>query len=184
MLRQLGRPISNARTVAVRGLHRHPLAPASHFFPNDVWHRMSRMSHEFDRIINNAFKASPFRPFVENPESAMHPSIVEDFRVRNPIIEEDGVKKFKLSFDVRRFKPEDVKIETTAADKMLKIEAKHFDEMSNYQYARTVSLPEGVNPSEIKCTYRSDGVLLVEAPYVEPPPKEPVVDTPIAVSHK
>lgn len=43
-----------------------------------------------------------WRPFV----GFQHPTDTELFRMKNPIIEEDGVKKFKLEFDVRRFKPE------------------------------------------------------------------------------
>lgn len=33
---------------------------------------------------------------------------MESFRLRNPVVEEDGVKKYLLEFDVRRYKPEEV----------------------------------------------------------------------------
>ena len=127
-------------------------------------------------IIISAF----WRPFVQTE----HPSAVETYRLRNPIVEEDGVKKFKLEFDVRRFKPEDVKISTDAKKKTLTIEAKYSDENSKFEYQRTISVPEGVTPADITCTYKSDGVLLLEAPYVEAEKAEPVKDTVINIEHK
>ncbi len=42
-----------------------------------------------------------FRPWRWSGE---HPTETELYRLRNPIVEEDGVKMMKLQFDVRRFK--------------------------------------------------------------------------------
>ncbi|VDK23497.1 unnamed protein product [Anisakis simplex] len=39
-----------------------------------------------------------------------HPVLAEFYRIQNPIVEENGVKKFMLEFDVRRFKPEEVSL--------------------------------------------------------------------------
>lgn len=114
---------------------------------------------------------------MENPTNS------EFFRLRNPIIEENGVKKFKLEFDVRRFKPEDVKISTDAKERLLTIEAKTTDECSNFEFSRRISIPEGVKPTEITCTYKTTGVLVFEAPYTEPPQKEPPKDTMINIKH-
>jgi len=139
-------------------------------------HKMSQMQHEFDRVINSSF----WRPFLHNE----HPSAVESYRLRNPIVEEDGVKKFKLEFDVRRYKPEDVKISTDSDKNTLTIEAKYFDDNSKIESQRTISVPEGVNPSDITCTYKSDGVLILEAPYVQAEKAEPVKDTVINIEHK
>ncbi|VDM28922.1 unnamed protein product [Toxocara canis] len=47
--------------------------------------------------------ATDFFPMRERE----HPTLTEFYRIKNPIIEEDGVKKFMLEFDVRRFKPEE-----------------------------------------------------------------------------
>jgi len=136
---------------------------------------MAQIQHEFDRVINSRF----WRPFVDE-----HPTAVEAFRCKNPIVEENGIKKFKLEFDVRRFKPEDVKISTDTKEKTLTIEAKYSDEHSKFEYQRKISIPEGVTPAELTCTYKSDGVLLLEAPYVEPAKPNPPKDTVIEINHK
>ncbi|KAE9551243.1 hypothetical protein FO519_005554 [Halicephalobus sp. NKZ332] len=120
-----------------------------------------------------------WRPFVDHH----HPTAVEAFRCKNPIIEENGIKKFKLEFDVRRFKPEDVKISTDAKERTLTIEAKYADEHSKFEYQRKTMIPEGVTPADITCTYKSDGVLLLEAPYLEPTKPDAPKDTAINISH-
>jgi hypothetical protein len=116
--------------------------------------------------------------------------------MRNPIIEEDGVKKFKLEFDVRRFKPEsgfefdwkifsylDVQVTTNHQDSSLTIEAKYSDENSRFGYKRKISIPEGVDPKSITAKYTGDGTLVFEAPYVEPPKPEPPKDHVIEIKH-
>lgn len=154
--------------------------------------KMNQMQHEFDRVINscefsfesslqfNSLVSAFWRPFVDN----QHPSVVETYRIRNPIVEDNGVKKFKLEFDVRRFKPEDVKISTDAKNKTLTIEAKYADDSSKFEYQRTITIPDGVTPADLTCTYKSDGILLLEAPYVEPEKPEPVKDTILNIDHK
>uniref|UniRef100_A0A914D294 SHSP domain-containing protein n=1 Tax=Acrobeloides nanus TaxID=290746 RepID=A0A914D294_9BILA len=121
----------------------------------------------------------PWRPFIDE-----HPTEVEVYRVKNPIVEEDGVKKFKLEFDVRRFKPEDVKIKTNAKDRILQIEAKTADENSKFEYFRKVSIPEGVQPTELTCKFKGDGVLEFEAPYTEPAKVELPKDTILEIKHE
>lgn len=118
-----------------------------------------------------------WRPFVDE-----HPTTTELFRLQNPIVEEDGTKKFKLEFDVRRFKPEDVKIATNAKERTLTIEAKREDENSKFEYRRKITIPEGVKPTDITCKLRSDGVLALEAPYIEP--EKPKGDTVIDIRHE
>jgi HSP20 family molecular chaperone IbpA len=140
-----------------------------------------------------------WRPFVEFE----NPTSTELFRLKNPIVEEDGVKKFKLELDVRRFSSDDIKILSDAKNGTLTIEAKQEDESSKFEYRRKVAIPEGVELpskmfgprnsyyilirtslfSEITCKHRSDGVLTLEAPYTEPK-IEPPTETPIKIEHK
>jgi HSP20 family molecular chaperone IbpA len=156
--------------------HRRPPTYLPSPFVHEFDKAMSQMQHEFDRVINSSF----WRPFVDN----QHPSVIETYRLRNPIVEDNGVKKFKLEFDVRRFKPEDVKISTDSQKNTLTVEAKYSDENSKFEYQRTISVPDGVKPADITCTYKSDGVLLLEAPYIEPEKPEAVKDTVINIEHK
>uniref|UniRef100_A0A914S763 Uncharacterized protein n=1 Tax=Parascaris equorum TaxID=6256 RepID=A0A914S763_PAREQ len=55
-------------------------------------------------IVASRGWATDFLPIRERE----HPTLAELYRLKNPIVEEDGVKKFMLEFDVRRFKPEEV----------------------------------------------------------------------------
>jgi len=118
-----------------------------------------------------------WRPF------AQHPMDVEAFRVSHPIVEENGVKKFKMEFDVRRFKPDDVKVSTNKDESALLIEAKHQDEACNFEYRRKVTVPEGVKLTDITCKYTPEGTLVFEAPYVEPPKPEPAKEQSIEIKH-
>nr|QBM20353.1 small heat shock protein [Tomicus yunnanensis] len=140
--------------------------------------RVEQMERDFDRYFG--LGGFGFRPFVDFE----HPTSTELFRLKNPIVEEDGVKKFKLEFDVRRFRPEDVKISTDSKAGTLTVEAKHSDEHSKFEYVRKISIPEGVKPEELTCTYKGNGVLSLEAPYVATPEKEPPKDTPIQIKHE
>ncbi|KAI1719750.1 hsp20/alpha crystallin family domain-containing protein [Ditylenchus destructor] len=142
---------------------------------DDAWQRVNQVAREMDRVAG-----SPFRPFLDRE----HPVSTELFRIQNPIVEEDGLKKFKLEFDVRRFKPEDVKISTDSKENILKVEATHCDEDSHFEYYRKVSIPAGVKPTDITCKYKSDGVLELEAPYTEPKKPELPKEKVIEISHK
>ncbi|VDM49944.1 unnamed protein product [Toxocara canis] len=115
-----------------------------------------------------------------------HPMLTEFYRIKNPIIEEDGVKKFMLEFDVRRFKPEEVSVTASAKDNTLTVEAKHKDDNSKYEFSRKMTLPAGVLCvfSEVTCRFKTDGVLEVKAPYNPPPEAEPIKDTDIQVKHE
>ena len=84
-----------------------------------------------------------YRPFVD----VEHPVDTEIYRLKNPIVEENGVKKFKLEFDLRRFNQNEVKINTNAKDCCLMIEAKKSDQNSKFEYCRKMTIPHGVKPN-------------------------------------
>lgn len=139
------------------------------------------IERQFDRMF-----ASPrgwwgeFTPFREGE----HPTSIEHFRMKNPIIEEDGVKKFLLEFDVRRFKPEEIVVKTSEKDSTLTIEAKHSEEGAKFEFSRKLTLPKGVVAKEVTCRFTSEGVLQIKAPYNPPPEAETVKDTEINVKHE
>jgi len=89
------------------------------------------------------------------------------------IVENNGIKKFKLEFDVRRFKPEEVNVITK--NRELSIEAQKESDDMKARYNCTVTIPEGVDPKAITCKY-VEGKLTIEAPY-EPPAGEPPKET-------
>ena len=133
----------------------------------------------FPNLIAGPGAIRPWRPFVDE-----HPTEVEFFRIRNPIVAEDGVKKFKLEFDVRRFKPEDVKIKTNSKDRTLQVEAKTSNENSKFEFFQKVSIPDGVSPSEIVAKFKGDGILEFEALYKEPAKVAPPKDEVLQIKHE
>jgi len=153
--------------------------------------QMRQMEKQFDRAFKEAPGVFPlsdwwgaeWRPGRAGEVVAL-PANVETFRLRNPIVEEDGVKKMKLEFDVRRFSPAEVSVKTNAKDNSLTIEAQHKSEHAKFEFSRHVVLPEGVKAEEVTCKYTADGMLVVQAPFTPPPEPEPAKDTDIVVKHE
>ena len=182
MLRQFQRVLPKAVKVnAVRNFGRGPYWSSNPLVIIDQ--AMKDMDREFRHLgfpnFGSGTAIRPWRPFFDE-----HPTDIEFFRIKNPIVEEDGVKKFKLEFDVRRFKPEDVKIKTSEKDRILQVEAKSANENSKFEYFQKVSIPDGVNPKDITCKFNGNGVLEFEAPYTEPKKVDPPKDTVLQIKHE
>lgn len=77
----------------------------------------------------------------------------------------------------------DVQITTNQENSTLTIEAKYSDENSKFEYKRKISIPDGVDPKSITAKYTSEGSLVFEAPYVEPPKPEPPKEHVIEIKH-
>uniref|UniRef100_A0A9J2PX74 SHSP domain-containing protein n=1 Tax=Ascaris lumbricoides TaxID=6252 RepID=A0A9J2PX74_ASCLU len=167
-------------SMAQRGYSIVPWSPFSSNPFRSLERQIREMEEYFDRAFPSRGWAADFFPIRERE----HPTLAEFYRLKNPIIEEDGVKKFMLEFDVRRFKPEEVCVTTNAKDNTLTIEAKHKDENSKYEFSRKMTLPAGVVPKELTCRFTSDGVLEVKAPYNPPPEAESIKETEIKVKHE
>ena len=145
------------------------------------WNMLADMEQnfrDFDRFVPRPFWS---KHWVQ-PVAIRSPFVAEeDFRMVQPIVEEDGVKKFKLIFDVSHFKPEEINVKTNKGKVI--VEAKHQSKTDNseakYEYFREFAIPEGVKIEEMTCKYTEDGSLLVEAPYTPPPKVEKEKDIPI-----
>ncbi|KAI6186432.1 Heat shock protein 20 [Aphelenchoides besseyi] len=181
MLRRCGKYFHPVGRVALARGFFGPPAPLGGPGPR---HLVDELERRFDRLQRELFGhhghgpwAPAWRPFAE------HPTDTETFRLRNPIIEENGVKKFKVSFDVRRFKPEEVKVSTDKDTCTLLIEASHKDEHSSFEFSRKLKVPEGVKLTDITANYSADGVIEFEAPYIEPPQPDPPKPQAIEIKH-
>ena len=163
----LRRAFPLARCVSLRSFFGPPT-------PRFVIQEIGRRFNDLERELGSG-RWSPFvhRPFVGG----------FNYPVDNPIVEEDGVKKFKLEFDVSRFKPEDVKATTNKEDSSLTVEAKYKDDHSSFNYERRITIPEGVDLKSITAKYTGEGTLVFEAPYVEPPKPEPPKEQEIKINH-
>ncbi|VDM07339.1 unnamed protein product [Wuchereria bancrofti] len=156
-----------------------PRYPLSTVFRN-IDRQLQEIERQFDRVFWNPRDwFDSFRPIRVHE----HPSQIEAFRVLNPIVEEDGVKKFLLELDVRRFKPNEVTVKTNARDNTLTVEAKHKDDESKFEYLRKITLPQGVVTKDMTCHFTSEGILQIKAPY-NAPEEAIVADTEIPVKHE
>ena len=103
----------------------------------------------------------------------------------NPVvIDEQGNRQLSLKFDVRKFKPEEIKIRSFDGNK-LEVSAKHEVKSDNHQiyreFRRVCTLPEGVNLESLKSFVHPAGVLSIEAPLPPEPSEEPMKSDPIAI---
>ncbi|KHJ46478.1 Hsp20/alpha crystallin family protein [Trichuris suis] len=148
------------------------MSDISRTFENEVRRLQREMENMFSNLHERPWYSpfSAFRPFRESEEQT--------------ICEEDGVRKLRLKFDVRRFKPQEISVKTSG--NKLTIEAKQHvkDEKmeSKYDYTRMFTLPDGVKAETVECRYVDGGYLLVEAPYE--PPKIETSDQQIPVKHE
>ncbi|VDN55970.1 unnamed protein product [Dracunculus medinensis] len=180
LIRRCGQNFA-CRNRSINGKRTYMLTPW--FSPSNPFKSLERQIREMERHFENFFGRGIWNEFVPYKGSD-DLALMESFRLRNPVVEEDGVKKYLLEFDVRRYKPEEISIVTNAKARTLTINAKHIGENSTYEFSRTMSLPEGVEPREIKCRFTSGGSLQVSAPY-NPSPQEPEKsDTEINVKHE
>ncbi|VDM97953.1 unnamed protein product, partial [Onchocerca ochengi] len=115
MLRLLNRHIirqginavtNGSRIYFARNYSFGPRYPLSSVF-RSIDRQLQDIERQFERVFwNSRDWFDGFRPIGVRE----HPSQTEAYRVQNPIVEEDGVKKFLLELDVRRFKPEQVEL--------------------------------------------------------------------------
>ncbi|GAB1598539.1 major egg antigen-like [Argonauta hians] len=103
-----------------------------------------------------------------NIAAGIKPSACAEFDDATGIIEKDanGRPVFKVRFDVRDFKPEEVNVKMDV-DKM-QVHAKHESKTGgssvSREYSRSVNIPKDIDPMNLQCTMSNDGVLSIEAP--------------------
>ncbi|XP_070175686.1 uncharacterized protein [Littorina saxatilis] len=91
----------------------------------------------------------------------------ENFHIDNPVIKScDGQSQFRLEFDMRQFRPDE--IEVTTDNRLLTVQAKHEDTDSGKQvrreYFRQCTIPEGVELRNVISQLNQSGILSVQAP--------------------
>ena len=125
---------------------------------------MRRMNDEMSKMMGNMQRLAP----APAPASSVDDwRLTENFRLENPIItERDGSRKFKLQFDMRQFKPEEIQVKT--AGNTLSVHAKHEEKDQGKsafrEYNRQYVVPKDVHPEQLASKLSTDGVLTIEAP--------------------
>ena len=123
------------------------------------WRQMEQQMRDMEMRMSTMFKQfEQMTPFDWQRE---------DWFTKNPIqASRDGSKEFKLEFDVRQFKPEEIVIKTK--DNCLSVHAKHEEKSSNghvyREYQRAFTLPTEVPGDALKSVLSPEGILTITAP--------------------
>uniref|UniRef100_A0A0V0J2E3 Major egg antigen n=1 Tax=Schistocephalus solidus TaxID=70667 RepID=A0A0V0J2E3_SCHSO len=81
---------------------------------------------------------------------------------------EDGKMHFQASFDVSKFRPEDVEVRQEGRELYVqaKSQEKTKDSFRSREFCRAILLPNSVDVSQFKCSLSKDGILTCDAPVV------------------
>ncbi|KAI8779169.1 heat shock protein 30C [Biomphalaria glabrata] len=129
---------------------------------------LQRMATEMRRMFSDM---QHLMPADSNPDNWR---IKENFYLDNPVRQDQnsGQRFFRLQFDVRQFKPEEIFVKTIG--NQLTVHAIHDDNQEgksvHREYNRQYVLPKDLNPELLVSKLNREGVLTIEAPL-------PITDT-------
>ncbi|KAK3800333.1 hypothetical protein RRG08_006215 [Elysia crispata] len=144
------------------------VAPLSRSFFNperqlaQMDHDMQRMASEMRRMFTDV---QHLVPVDSSPEGWR---VKENYHLDNPVHHDrsSGRQMFRLQFDVRQFKPEEIYVKTVG--NQLEVHAKHGEKGDgksvHREYHRIYTLPKDLNPEALVSKLNRDGVLSIEAP--------------------
>ncbi|KAL3870545.1 hypothetical protein ACJMK2_038598 [Sinanodonta woodiana] len=120
---------------------------------------MRRMHDEMNKMLQNTQKFG-------NPGTVDDWKLTENFGLEKPIItERDGSRKFRLEFDMRQFKPDEISVRTVG--NQLSVHAKHEEKdggkVSSSEFKRQYVIPREVDPERLISKLSASGVLSIEA---------------------
>ena len=130
--------------------------------------RRKEWSHEVDRMRKDFFRLRP--PELRKGSSD---NLLDRMRLDDIFTDSNsshtGDKKFRVSFDVSQFRPEEINVRTEEGKIMVK--AKHEEVggggSSTREFSRQIDIPRHVDPQKLTCTLSKDGILQVEADVAE-----------------
>lgn len=135
-----------------------PFHGMPHSMPRSMSPMTNWMRHQLPREIRDVV----FRPM----------NVLEYNTFAHPVVyHPDGSRMLHLAFEVKGFKPEEVKIEVLAKERAIVVEAKHEVKEKEHNvtrhYLRKVVLPEDVqidlSKVELKSVLTHDGLLVLES---------------------
>ena len=123
--------------------------------------RRMEWEHEVDRMRKDFFRLKP--PDLRRGSSE---NLLDTMRLDDIFTDtSQGDKKFRVSFDVSQFRPEEISVRTEEQKLMVKARHEEKGEGSNMmrEFSRQIDVPKHVNPQKLSCTLSKDGILQVEA---------------------
>lgn len=147
------------------------LLPFDYTPVNETWARGLHAALERLKEDMRCFEREFFAE-VEAMKSHGSPTIVRtgsrDGLMTRETVDDYGNKKLNMHFDVRQYRPEEIRI--VADGKMVRVDAKH-EEMTesgmiHKEFHRAFTVPRNVDMSKLKSTLDQGGVLTIEAPII------------------
>jgi len=146
-----------------------------HFFDNYIADYYRQMAYEMEQMRRRMFQLVP-------PEALMIPScdgVDSELEPLVPVVDENGERKMKLEFNVKDYKPEEVKVKMLG-NNTLQVSAEHDEknekgEVRRRLFLRQYRLPKGVDVEHLRPSLSKDGVLTIEAPAPGLAPSERLV---------
>jgi HSP20 family molecular chaperone IbpA len=123
---------------------------------------MHHMMHDFEKTFSSELNLLPSRPA----------SMLESYSLANPIrCDAEGNRWLSCNFELRSYKPDEIKVTLDAKNRFLNVEAQHeVKDKEHYvkrSYSRKVFIPEDVKVDlaklDVKSCLSKEGVLSVEA---------------------
>ena len=129
--------------------------------------RRQEWENEVERMRHEFFRLKPTDNRRESSENLLESRDLNDIFIDDA---GDGSKKFRVSFEVSQFKPEEISVRTQ--DNKLIVNAKHEEKGEgkslSREFSRQVDIPRHINADKLSCTLSNDGVLQIEAPVPAP----------------
>jgi len=142
------------------------------FFDRYIADQYRQMAAEMEFMRRRMFQLVPPEALMI-PVPAMHDWQDHDEQRTElqplvPVVEENGARKLKMEFDVREYKPEEIKV-NLLDNRVLQVSANHEDKNEAGQARRRLllrqyRLPKGVDVDHLSPSLSKDGVLTIEAP--------------------
>lgn len=151
-----------------------------------LWRESARYTHqpapaldlrpfnlEYPRPFNPEY-ARPFNPeflsvlpHIGGAAHAENWRMKENFHLDNPVVRgQDGRHQFRLEFDLRQFKPEEIVVSTEG--RQLTVQARHEEttqgKRARREYFRQCTIPDNVDPLNLVSRHTHSGILSVYAP--------------------
>lgn len=137
----------------------------------DMDRRRKEWESEIERMRKDFFTLKPTGKLdtLSDNYSSRYSDQLDDAK---GIIERDhnGQPVFRVRFDVKNFKPEEVNVKTDSHN--VQVQARHESHEGGSkitrEYNREVAVPKEVDPMALQCTMTPDGYLFLEAPMPVP----------------
>ncbi len=129
--------------------------------------RRREWESEVERMRRDFFRLKPTEARRGSSENLLDKMDLNDIFYDDA---KEGTKRFRVSFDVSQFLPEEISVRTE--EQKLLVQAHHEEKGTgrnvSREFSRQIDIPKHVDPQKLQCTLSNDGILQIEAPVPAP----------------